>query len=198
MSTAAPNRSAVVCSWMHQGWGDCSQRCCSSTPTGASKPPQKRDACVSFLRSDSRCRRYVSDLSNVTPRYLGSEQLGRFSLLKLTFSSNSLYDCNKINILCVGNNQTSKCWDTIVFYSIGWEINILFFDSTDGVVRSNWRFLFPSIGKNEQRPNLPGYKWQTSECKNINKGLILSTNFQTFFRRTTYVAKLLIFIFCER
>jgi len=25
---------------------------------------------VSFLRSDSRCRRYVSDLSNVTPRYL--------------------------------------------------------------------------------------------------------------------------------
>ena len=29
---------------------------------------------VSFLRSNSRCRRYVSDLSNVTPRYLGSEQ----------------------------------------------------------------------------------------------------------------------------
>jgi len=45
----------------------------------------KRD--VSFLRSDSRCRRYVSDLSNVTPRYLGSEQKGRVSLLKLTFSS---------------------------------------------------------------------------------------------------------------
>ena len=42
---------------------------------------------VSFLRSDSRCRRYVSDLSNVTPRYLGSEQKGRVSLLKLTFSS---------------------------------------------------------------------------------------------------------------
>jgi len=41
---------------------------------------------VSFLRSDSRCRRYVSDLSNVTPRYLGSEQKGRVSLLKLTFS----------------------------------------------------------------------------------------------------------------
>jgi len=32
---------------------------------------------VSFLRSDSWCRRYVSDLSNVTPRYLGSEQKGR-------------------------------------------------------------------------------------------------------------------------
>jgi len=42
---------------------------------------------VSFLRSDSRCRQYVSDLSNVTPRYLGSEQKGRVSLLKLTFNS---------------------------------------------------------------------------------------------------------------
>ena len=42
---------------------------------------------VSFLGSDSRCRRYVNDLSNVTPRYLGSEQKGRVSLLKLTFSS---------------------------------------------------------------------------------------------------------------
>jgi len=41
---------------------------------------------VSFLRSDSRCRRYMSDLSNVTPRYLGSEQKGRVSLLYLTFS----------------------------------------------------------------------------------------------------------------
>jgi len=42
---------------------------------------------VSVLRSDSRCQQYVSDLSNVTPRYLGSEQKGRISLLKLTFSS---------------------------------------------------------------------------------------------------------------
>jgi len=42
---------------------------------------------VSFLRSDLRCRRYVTDLSNVTPRYFGSEQKGRVSLLKLTFSS---------------------------------------------------------------------------------------------------------------
>jgi len=41
---------------------------------------------VNFLRSDSRYRRYVSDLSNVTPRYLYSEQKGRVSLLKLTFS----------------------------------------------------------------------------------------------------------------
>jgi len=42
---------------------------------------------VSFLQSDSRCRRYVSDLSNVTPRYLGSEQKGRVSLLYLTLNS---------------------------------------------------------------------------------------------------------------
>ena len=42
---------------------------------------------VSFLWSDSWCRRYVSDLSNVILRYLGLEQKGRVSLLKLTFSS---------------------------------------------------------------------------------------------------------------
>jgi len=42
---------------------------------------------VSFLQSDSRCRWYMSDLSNVIPRYFGSEQKGRVSLLKLTFSS---------------------------------------------------------------------------------------------------------------
>jgi len=42
---------------------------------------------VSFLRCDSRCRRYVNDLSNVPPRYLDSEQKRRVSLLKLTFSS---------------------------------------------------------------------------------------------------------------
>jgi len=40
---------------------------------------------VNFLRSDSRCRQYVSDLSNVTPSYLGLEQKGRVSLL--SFSS---------------------------------------------------------------------------------------------------------------
>ena len=40
-----------------------------------------------ILRSDSRCRRYVSHLTNAAPRYLGSEQKGRVSLLKLIFSS---------------------------------------------------------------------------------------------------------------
>ena len=42
---------------------------------------------VSFLRSDSRCRRYVNELSNVTPKYLGSEQKVRISFLWLTFNS---------------------------------------------------------------------------------------------------------------
>ena len=44
-----------------------------------------------FLRNDSRCRRYVSVLSNVTPRYTGSEQKGRISSLKLTFSSRLVF-----------------------------------------------------------------------------------------------------------
>jgi len=42
---------------------------------------------VSFLWSDSRCRRSASNLSNDPPRYLGSEQKGRISLLKLSFIS---------------------------------------------------------------------------------------------------------------
>jgi len=42
---------------------------------------------VSVLRSGSRCRRYVSVLFKVTPRYLGSEKKYKVSLLKLTFSS---------------------------------------------------------------------------------------------------------------
>ena len=42
VSTAAPDRSAVLCGWMYQGQGGYSQICCSSTPTGASKPPQER------------------------------------------------------------------------------------------------------------------------------------------------------------
>jgi len=61
-----------------------------STPAPQPKPASRlRNATrdVSFLRCDSRCWRYVSDLSNVTPRYLGSEQKGRISLLCLTLSS---------------------------------------------------------------------------------------------------------------
>jgi len=39
----------------------------------------RRTTCdVTFLQSDSRCRLYMSDLSNVTPENLGSQQKGRF------------------------------------------------------------------------------------------------------------------------
>ena len=42
---------------------------------------------VNFLRSESTCQRYVSDLYNVAPNVcLGSEQKGRLSLLWFTFS----------------------------------------------------------------------------------------------------------------
>jgi len=41
---------------------------------------------IRFLRSDSRCWQYVSDLSNVTPRYLGSEQKDKVLLLYLTLT----------------------------------------------------------------------------------------------------------------
>jgi len=40
---AAPDRSAILCCWMHQSKGDCAQRYCSRSPTGASKPLQQRD-----------------------------------------------------------------------------------------------------------------------------------------------------------
>ena len=42
---------------------------------------------VNFSRSDSKCWRCVSYLSNVTPRYLVSEQKSKVSLLWLTFRS---------------------------------------------------------------------------------------------------------------
>ena len=45
--------------------------------------------CVMFASGEvtQGVGRYVTSLSNVTPRYLGSEQKGRVSLLILTFSS---------------------------------------------------------------------------------------------------------------
>jgi len=84
MSTAAPDRSAILCWLVGQGLA------CNVVPPAPQLEPASRlksaTRNVSFLRSDSRCRRYVSDLSNVTPRYLGSEK-GRVSLLWLTFTS---------------------------------------------------------------------------------------------------------------
>jgi len=57
MNTAALDRRAVLCGWMHQGKGGYSHSCCPSTPAGASKPPQECD--VSFLPTDSRWRWYM-------------------------------------------------------------------------------------------------------------------------------------------
>jgi len=71
---------------------------------------------VSFLRSDSRCRRYVRDLSNVSPRNLGSEQKGRVSLF-LTFSS----------------RLASCCWDgrlDTVFVVLSFTFQICRYSST--------------------------------------------------------------------
>ena len=49
VSTATPVGSAVLCDWMHRGEGGFSQSCCSSIPTGTSKPPQERDAWCQLL-----------------------------------------------------------------------------------------------------------------------------------------------------
>ena len=84
MSTAATNRRAVLCGWVHQGY---SQSCCSRTPAGASEPARTRRVLSASCEVTQWCRRYVSDLPYVTPRYLGSEQKSRVSLLYLTLSS---------------------------------------------------------------------------------------------------------------
>jgi len=60
---------------------------------------------VSFLRSESRCRRYVSDLSNVTPRYLDSEQKGRVSLLYLTLSEGFQLDAFALDYCNLKNKR---------------------------------------------------------------------------------------------
>ena len=65
VSTAAPDRSAVIFCWMNQG-----KVAVRNVVTPASQPePASRLKSamhdVNFLRSDSRCRRYVSDLSSI-------------------------------------------------------------------------------------------------------------------------------------
>ena len=42
-------RSSLLCGWVHQRQGCYSQSCCSSTPTGASKPAQECDAWCQLL-----------------------------------------------------------------------------------------------------------------------------------------------------
>jgi len=68
---------AKHCCWVHQGKGGYSLPAPQLEPASRLKSAT-RD--VSFLRSDSRCRRYANDLSNVTPRYLGSKQKGKVAL----------------------------------------------------------------------------------------------------------------------
>jgi len=89
MNTAVPGRSAVLYSaveWTRAKVDVRSLVAPAPQPEPASRlKSATRD--INFLRSDSRCRRYVSDLSNVTPRYLGSEQKSKVSLLWLIFSS---------------------------------------------------------------------------------------------------------------
>jgi len=58
---------------------------------------------IRLVWSGSRCRRYMSDLSNVTPRYLGFKQKGKIPLLKLTFSS------TLASLLLAGNLATPFC-----------------------------------------------------------------------------------------
>ena len=50
-------------------------------PAPQPEPPSRLKSAthdVNFLRSDSRCRRYVSDLSNITPRCLVRSSRARF------------------------------------------------------------------------------------------------------------------------
>ena len=87
VSIAAPDRSAVTCCWMNQG-----KVAVRNVVAPASQPePASRLKSaahdVNSLRSDSRCRRYVTVLLIIPTRYLGSEKKGRVSLLWLTFSS---------------------------------------------------------------------------------------------------------------
>ena len=48
----------------------------TSTPDFSSRSLIKETLEMSFLRFDSRCRRYVSDLPHVAPRYFGLAQKG--------------------------------------------------------------------------------------------------------------------------
>jgi len=69
MSTAAPERSTVLCGSMDLGVRRVVAPAPQPEPASCLRSAT-RD--VNFLRSISRSRRYVNDLSNVTLRYLGS------------------------------------------------------------------------------------------------------------------------------
>jgi len=87
------------------GLGGYSQNCCSSTPTRTSKPPQEWDTWFLLLWSNSRCWRYMIDLSNVISRYcLGSEQKGRILILNLTHQVVRLWKSNLLKL---------SLWETV-------------------------------------------------------------------------------------
>ena len=68
---------------------------------------------VSLLRNDSRCRWYVSVLSNATLAYLGSEQKGKVSLLWFTLSSrwaSLLFRQTTANTVCLGLSFSFQIW----------------------------------------------------------------------------------------
>ena len=87
VSTAVPDRSAIILCWMDHGK--------VTVRTVVAPAPQPEPVSrlksamhdVNFLRSDSRCRWWVTTLSNISLRYHVSEQKGRVSLLWLIFSS---------------------------------------------------------------------------------------------------------------
>jgi len=80
MSAATPNRTAV--GYLSVEWTRAKVVVLNVVAPPPQPDPRSRLRSVthdvSFLLSDPRCRRYVSDLSNVTPRYLGSVQKAGF------------------------------------------------------------------------------------------------------------------------
>ena len=87
MSTVAPDRRTVGYSPVECTRARVAIRILVA-PAPQPEPASHLD--VSFSWSDSRCLRYVSDLSNFTPRKLDWEQKGRIFLLYLTSLSSRL------------------------------------------------------------------------------------------------------------
>jgi len=74
MSTMAPNRSTV---YSTVKWATVKMAVHNNVAPVSRLKSVMHD--VNFLRSDLRCQQYVSNMSNITLRYLGSEQKGKVS-----------------------------------------------------------------------------------------------------------------------
>ena len=72
VSTSAPNKRKALCSRVDQGQGSYAQRSGTSPQLDPAGRLKRVTRVVNFLRSDSRCRRYVSDLSSLMSRSVGS------------------------------------------------------------------------------------------------------------------------------